>query len=539
MNRFENHNTTFFGLEAREKMIKGIDKVSDAVKVTMGAKGRIVIIDKPMPYVPHATTDGVTVATSIMLEDHAESMGARLIQDAAARTAYKVGDGTSGCTVLTQSIIHKGIKNVTAGASPVNLKNGIDKAVKMVLSKLSEIAIPCNTEKELINIATVSAHNDKPMGEVVGMARFAAGLDGSIDVLNSKDSETYYELTDGYKFEGGWLSYYFVNNDRKSTVEYNDPLIFLVDDMLTSNSQVAKIIKEANTADEGRERPLIIIANDILDGAFSYMAMTSQKFKRPIAGVRAPMTGANRTNSLEDMAIYLNGTVVSEKKGMRVDDCGIEYCGSCEKIIITGDSTTFTGGYGDPKKVKDRIKSLEDQKKELQPNNQSVHTRRIARLASVVANIYVGAASETELRERKDRIDDALRSTHAAMEEGIVVGGGVALVKASKILVGVKGNNDEETTGINIIREAIYDPMMQIAKNANASGEVVVNDVLKNKNDHIGFNALTGEYEDLMKAGIIDPVKVIRVALENAASVGGLFLMTECILVDNPKKDEA
>lgn len=535
MNRFEVKNEAFYGLEARNKMLAGVDKVSRAVRATYGAKGRIVVIDKPEPYTPHYTKDGVTVARSIILEDRAESMGARLVQDVAGRTAMDAGDGTSVTSILTQSIIHKGIQNIQAGASPIHLKNGINKAVAAVIKDLRESSIPCNTERDVINIATVSANNDTELSTVIGKAKFESGVNGSVIVENSPTPETYSTITDGFKFDNGWLSPYFVNKAKSASVEYNNALVFLCNDILSEVGHLKKVIEEAAES----KRPLLVIANDVMDDALGYMVANRQdSYNLPIVAVKAPMLNINRTNSLEDLAVLTGGTVVSESKGLFPKDCGISFCGECEKIIVTHNHTTIAGGKGDKEKLKDRLDSIKDQREGLSRREMTLLDSRIARLSGCAATIYVGASSDSELKEKKDRVDDALRATHAAMEEGIVVGGGVALLRAALRLEALTSDNKEEATGISIIIDTIKEPIKQLSENAGRSGDVVIADILRSDNVNLGYNALSDEYEDLMEAGIIDPLKVVRIALENAASAGGLFLMTECILVDKHDKDE-
>jgi chaperonin GroEL len=517
----------FFDTNARDRLKKGVDALADAVKVTLGPKGRNVIIDKKFG-APAITKDGVTVAKEIELAEPIENMGAQLVKEVASKTADNAGDGTTTATVLTQAIFGAGIKNVAAGANPMDLKRGIDKAVSAIVAELKKNSKAISTSKEIQQVATVSANNDEEIGKMIADAMDKVGKDGVITVEEAKGTETEVRTVEGMQFDRGYLSPYFVTNTEKMEVELDRPYILIYDKKISSMKELLPILEPV--AQSGK--PLVIIAEDVDGEALATLVVNKIRGALKVAAVKAPGFGDRRKAMLEDIAILTGGTVISEERGYKLENATIDYLGTAEKINIDKDNTTIVNGAGESSHIQARISEIKSQiEKTTSDYDREKLQERLAKLSGGVAILYIGAATEVEMKEKKDRVDDALHATRAAVQEGVVVGGGVAFVRASSILDTLKGDNDDQDTGINIIRLAIEAPLRTIVENAGGEGSVVINKIKENKGN-FGYNARTDVYEDLFEAGVIDPTKVTRLALENASSIAALLLTTECVVAD-------
>ncbi len=524
-----------FNIEARDLLKKGVDQLADAVKVTLGPKGRNVVIEKKFG-APQITKDGVTVAKEIELEDRFENTGAQLVKGVASKTGDDAGDGTTTATILAQAIVNEGLKNVTAGANPMDLKRGIDKAVKRVVDFIQESAeVVGDNYDKIEQVATVSANNDKEIGKLLADAMRKVSKDGVITIEESKSRDTHIGVVEGMQFDRGYLSAYFITNSDKMECVMENPYILIYDKKISNIKDFLPILRPA--AESGR--PLLVIAEDVDSEALTTLVVNRLQAGLKICAVKAPGFGDRRKAMLEDIAILTGGTVISEEKGLTLEQATLEMLGTCEKVEVTKDNTTIVNGAGDKQVIRDRVAQI---KKEIENTTSSYDKEklqeRLAKLAGGVAVLYVGANSEVEMKEKKDRVDDALCATRAAIEEGVVAGGGTTYIRALDVLKDVKGENADEQTGIKIIERAIEEPLRQIAINGGAEGAVVVQKVREGKGD-FGYNARLDQYEDLREAGVIDPAKVARVALENAASIAGMFLTTECLIVDKPEKEPA
>ena len=517
-----------FDIEAREQLKKGVDMLANAVKVTLGPKGRNVIIEKKFG-APHITKDGVTVAKEIELVDAFQNTGAQLVKSVASKTGDDAGDGTTTATVLAQSIVATGLKNVAAGANPMDLKRGIDKAVAKVVEhiKTQSEQVGDNYDK-IEQVATVSANNDQEIGKLIADAMKKVTKDGVITIEEAKGRETTIGVVEGMQFDRGYLSPYFVTNTEKMECEMESPLILIYDKKISNIKEFLPILEPA--AQTGR--PILVIAEDVDSEALTTLVVNRLRAQLKICAVKAPGFGDRRKAMLEDIAVLTGGVVISEEKGLKLEQATIEMLGTAEKVTISKDNTTIIGGKGDKELIKDRVNQI---KNEIANTTSSYDKEklqeRLAKLSGGVAVLYVGAASEVEMKEKKDRVDDALCATRAAIEEGIVPGGGVAFIRSLESLSGLEGVNEDETTGIEIVKRAIEEPLRQIVENAGLEGSIVVEKVRSGKGD-FGYNARKDTYENLREAGIIDPAKVCRVALENAASIAGMFLTTECVICD-------
>ncbi|MBK8704394.1 MAG: chaperonin GroEL [Saprospiraceae bacterium] len=524
-----------FNISAQEKLKAGIDKLANAVKVTLGPKGRNVVIQKSFG-APQVTKDGVTVAKEIELEDPTENMGAQMIKQVASKTADIAGDGTTTATVLAQAIVADGLKNVTSGAGAMDIKRGIDKAVHKVVADLKKQSEEIKNDFEKIKqVAAISANNDDEIGSLIADAMKRVTIDGVITVEEAKGTETYVEEVSGMQFDRGYLSPYFVTDPEHMIAEYENPFIFLTDQKLSNMKDILPLLEQV----VGMNRPLLIIAEDVESQALGTLVVNRLRGSLKIVAVKAPGFGDRRKAMLEDIAILTGGTVISEEKGYKIENTTIQELGQAEKVSIDKDNTTIVNGKGDAEQVKARVNQIKQQIE----NTTSDYDReklqeRMAKLAGGVAVLYVGAATEMEMKEKKDRVNDALHATRAAIEEGIVAGGGVALARTISVIRNMKGANEDETIGIQIVRKALESPLRTIADNAGAEGSVVLQKVL-NGTGAYGYNARTDKYEDLKKAGVIDPTKVTRIALENAASIAGMVLTTDCAINDKPKKKTA
>lgn len=517
----------FFNTDARDRLKKGVDALADAVKVTLGPKGRNVIIDKKFG-APTITKDGVSVAKEIELAEPIENMGAQLVKEVASKTADQAGDGTTTATVLAQSIFGVGIKNVAAGANPMDLKRGIDKAVSAVVAKLKADSKQISTSKEIAQVATVSANNDDEIGKMISDAMDKVGKDGVITVEEAKGTETDVKTVEGMQFDRGYLSPYFVTNTEKMEVELDQPYILIYDKKISSMKELLPILEPI--AQSGK--PLLIIAEDVDGEALATLVVNKIRGALKVAAVKAPGFGDRRKAMLEDIAVLTGGTVISEERGFKLENATPEMLGRAEKINIDKDNTTVVNGAGDSSTIKGRINEIKAQiEKTTSDYDREKLQERLAKLSGGVAILYIGAATEVEMKEKKDRVDDALHATRAAVQEGVVVGGGVALIRASEALNDLKGENEDQDTGINIIRQAIESPLRTIVSNAGGEPSVVINKIREHKGN-FGYNARTDVYEDLFAAGVIDPTKVTRLALENAASIAALLLTTECVVAD-------
>ncbi len=524
-----------FEMDARDLLKKGVDALADAVKVTLGPKGRNVILDKKYG-APQITKDGVTVAKEIELDDPFSNMGAQLVKEVASKTNDDAGDGTTTATVLAQSIIGVGLKNVTAGANPMDLKRGIDKAVSKVVESIKKQAVEIGDDlKKIENVAKISANGDETIGKLIAEAMQKVSKEGVITVEESKGTETYVDVVEGMQFDRGYISPYFVTNTESMEVEFENPLILIHDKKISAIKDLLPILeKEVQTG-----RPFLIIAEDIDSEALTTLVVNRLRGSLKVAAVKAPGFGDRRKEMLEDIAILTGGTVISDEKGLMLENATIDMLGSAEKITIDKDTTTIVNGEGDKAAIENRIGQIRAQiDKTTSDYDREKLQERLAKLAGGVAVLYVGAPSEVEMKEKKDRVEDALSATRAAVEEGTVPGGGVAYIRAIEELEGLKGENDDETTGIEIVKRAIEEPLRQIVINSGKEGAVVVQKVREGKDD-FGYNARTDKYENLYQTGVIDPAKVARVALENAASIAGMFLTTECVITDKKEENPA
>ena len=520
-----------FDIEARDALKRGVDALANAVKVTLGPQGRNVVIDKKFGG-PSITKDGVSVAKEIELEDTIENMGAQMVKEVASKTADIAGDGTTTATVLAQAIVSNGLKNVAAGANPMDLKRGIDKAVSVVVENLKSQSQEVGDSIEKIQqVGAISANNDNAIGSLIAEAMDKVKKEGVITVEEAKGTDTYVEVVEGMQFDRGYLSPYFVTNAEKMLADLDTPYILLYDKKISNMKDLLPILEPA--AQSGK--PLLIIAEDVDGEALATLVVNKMRGSLKIAAVKAPGFGDRRKAMLEDIAILTGGTVISEERGFKLENATIEMLGTAEKITIDKDNTTIVNGAGNKDNITARVNQIKAQIESTTSDyDREKLQERLAKLAGGVAVLYVGAASEVEMKEKKDRVDDALHATRAAVEEGIIPGGGVALVIAADPLAKLKGDNADETTGIQIVTRAIEEPLRQIVANAGNEGSVVVSKVKEGKAD-FGYNAKKEEYENMFEAGIIDPTKVTRVALENAASVAGMLLTTECVLADIPE----
>ncbi len=521
----------FFQREAREKLKKGVDILADAVKVTLGPKGRNVILDKKFG-APSITKDGVSVAKEIELKDAIENMGAQMVKEVASKTADTAGDGTTTATVLAQAIVNAGLKNVAAGANPMDLKRGIDKAVSAVITQLKKNSKEISDAKEIAQVATISANSDSEIGNMISEAMEKVGKDGVITVEEAKGTETEVKTVEGMQFDRGYLSPYFVTNTEKMETEMESPYILLYDKKVSSMKELLPVLEQV--AQTGKS--LLIIAEDVDGEALATLVVNKIRGALKIAAVKAPGFGDRRKAMLEDLAILTGGNVISEERGHKLEGATLEDLGTAEKITIDKDNTTIVNGAGDSEAIKSRVSQIKAQMESTTSDyDKEKMQERLAKLSGGVAVLYIGAATEVEMKEKKDRVDDALHATRAAVEEGVVVGGGVALLRALSALDNVDTENDDQVTGVNIIRIAIEAPLRTIVSNAGGEPSVIINKIKEGKGNY-GFNARTGEFEDLLAAGVIDPTKVTRLALENAASIAGLLLTTECVIADEPEE---
>jgi chaperonin GroEL len=523
-----------FNIEARDLLKKGMDKLANAVKVTLGPKGRNVIIEKKFG-APSVTKDGVSVAKEIELEDRFENIGAQLVKEVASKTADDAGDGTTTATVLAQSIVSVGLKNVTAGANPMDLKRGIDKAVIRVIESLKSQSQAVGEDSEKIEqVAAISANNDEEIGKLIAQAMQKIKKEGVITVEESKVTDTTVEVVEGMQFDRGYISAYFVTNTDKMEAVLENLMILLYDKKISTMKDLLPVLEPV--AQSGRT--LLIIAEDIDGEALATLVVNKLRGSLKIAAVKAPGFGDRRKEMLEDIAILTGGTVISEEKGLKLEHATLDMLGTAEKVTVNKENTTVVNGYGDKEMIKARVAQIKQQMTTTTSDyDKEKLQERLAKLSGGVAVLYIGAASEVEMKNKKDRVDDSLHATRAAIEEGIVPGGGVAYIRAIAAIENLKGENEDQTTGIEIIKRAIEEPLRQIAVNAGREGAVIAQAVKSGKGD-FGYNAQTDKYEKLLKSGVIDPVKVVRVALENAASVAGMFLTTEAVIVDEKEEKQ-
>ena len=521
-----------FNIDARDQLKKGIDTLANAVKVTLGPKGRNVIIEKKFG-APHITKDGVTVAKEVELSDAYQNTGAQLVKEVASKTGDDAGDGTTTATVLAQAIVAEGLKNVTAGASPMDIKRGIDKAVAKVVDSIKSQAEKVGDNYDKIEqVASISANNDPVIGKLIADAMRKVSKDGVITIEEAKGTDTTIGVVEGMQFDRGYLSAYFVTNTEKMECEMEKPYILIYDKKISNLKDFLPILEPAVQTG----RPLLVIAEDVDSEALTTLVVNRLRSQLKICAVKAPGFGDRRKEMLEDIAVLTGGVVISEEKGLKLEQATIEMLGTADKITVSKDNTTIVNGAGDKQNIKERCEQIKAQIAATKSDyDKEKLQERLAKLSGGVAVLYVGAASEVEMKEKKDRVDDALRATRAAIEEGIVPGGGVAYIRALDALEGFKGDNIDETTGVDIIKRAIEEPLRQIVANAGKEGAVVVQKVREGKGDY-GYNARTDVYENLHAAGVVDPAKVARVALENAASIAGMFLTTECVIVE--KKED-
>ena len=521
-----------FNIDARDQLKKGVDALANAVKVTLGPKGRNVIIEKKFG-APHITKDGVTVAKEIELADAYQNTGAQLVKEVASKTGDDAGDGTTTATVLAQAIVAEGLKNVTAGASPMDIKRGIDKAVAKVVESIKNQAEKVGDNYDKIEqVATVSANNDPVIGKLIADAMRKVSKDGVITIEEAKGTDTTIGVVEGMQFDRGYLSAYFVTNPEKMECEMEKPYILIYDKKISNLKDFLPILEPAVQTG----RPLLVIAEDVDSEALTTLVVNRLRSQLKICAVKAPGFGDRRKEMLEDIAILTGGVVISEEKGLKLEQATIEMLGTADKVTVSKDNTTIVNGAGAKENIKERCDQIKAQIAATKSDyDREKLQERLAKLSGGVAVLYVGAASEVEMKEKKDRVDDALRATRAAIEEGIIPGGGVAYIRAIDVLEGMKGDNADETTGVEIIKRAIEEPLRQIVANAGKEGAVVVQKVREGKGD-FGYNARMDVYENLHAAGVVDPAKVARVALENAASIAGMFLTTECVIVE--KKED-
>ena len=525
----------FFDIEARNKMKKGVDTLANAVKVTLGPKGRNVVLEKKFG-APAITKDGVTVAKEIELEDPIENMGAQMVKEVASKTADIAGDGTTTATVLAQAIIGEGLKNVAAGANPMDLKRGIDKAVEKVVESLGAQSKTIGSDKNKIEqVASVSANNDTTIGKLIAEAFGKVGKEGVITVEEAKGTDTTVDVVEGMQFDRGYISPYFVTNSEKMEAELQNPYILIYDKKISAMKDILHILEKV--AQGGR--PLLIIAEDLEGEALATLVVNKLRGTIKVAAVKAPGFGDRRKEKLQDIAILTKGIVISEEQGYKLEGADLSYLGTAASVTIDKDNTTVVGGKGKKEDITARVNQIKAQIETTTSDyDKEKLQERLAKLSGGVAVLYVGAATEVEMKEKKDRVDDALHATRAAVEEGIVPGGGIAYIRAVESLEKLKGVNEDETTGIAIVKRALEEPLRQIVGNSGLEGSIIVQKVKEGQADY-GFNARTGKYENLFRAGVIDPTKVTRIALENAASIAGMLLTTECVIADKPKKEEA
>ena len=524
-----------YNVEARDTLKKGVDTLANAVKVTLGPRGRNVIIEKKFGS-PSITKDGVTVAKEIELKDALENMGAQMVKEVASKTADQAGDGTTTATVLAQAIIAPGLKSVAAGANPMDLKRGIDKAVSTVVGSLQSQSKTVGEDNNKIKqVASISANNDEVIGALIAEAMEKVGKDGLITVEEAKGTETEVKTVEGMQFDRGYLSPYFVTNTDKMEAELENPYILIYDKKISNMKELLPILeKQVQTG-----KPLLIIAEDLDGEALATLVVNKIRGSLKVAAVKAPGFGDRRKAMLEDIAILTGGTVISEERGFKLENAELDFLGQAEKVVVDKDNTTVINGSGNSSDIQGRVNQIKAQIETTTSDyDREKLQERLAKLAGGVAVLYVGAATEVEMKEKKDRVDDALHATRAAVEEGIVAGGGVALIRASEALKDLKGENEDENIGIEIIKRAIEEPLRQICNNAAVEGAVVVQKVREGKDDY-GYNARTGAYENLIGAGVIDPTKVTRIALENAASIAAMLLTTEVVLADEPEDEKA
>jgi chaperonin GroEL len=524
----------YYDTDARTKLRKGVDKLADAVRVTLGPKGRNVVIDKKFG-APTVTKDGVTVAKEIELEDPVENMGAQMVREVASKTSDNAGDGTTTATILAQAIVREGIKNVTAGANPMDLKRGVDLAVVKIVEELKRMSRDVENQNEIAQVGTISANSDKEIGKLIADAMEKVGKDGVITVEEAKGLETTLEVVEGMQFDRGYLSPYFVTNADSMEAELENPYILIHDKKISSMKDLLPILEK--TAQQGK--PLLIIAEDVEGEALATLVVNKLRGTLKVCAVKAPGFGDRRKAMLEDIAVLTGGTVISEEKGFKLENTTLSYLGTAKKINIDKDNTTIVEGAGKKDDIKKRINEIKGQiEKTTSDYDREKLQERLAKLSGGVAVLEVGAATEVEMKEKKARVEDALHATRAAVEEGIVPGGGVAYLRALKVLENLKGENDDQTIGIGIIVKALEEPLRQIVNNTGLEGSVILQKVKEGKDD-FGFNAQTEEYENLIKSGVIDPTKVTRMALENAASVAALLLTTEAVVVEKPEEEKA
>jgi chaperonin GroEL len=524
----------FFNIDARSKMKRGVDVLANAVKVTLGPKGRNVVLEKKFG-APSVTKDGVTVAKEIELEDPIENMGAQMVKEVASKTADVAGDGTTTATVLAQSIITEGLKNVAAGANPMDLKRGIDKAVDVVVANLQKQSQAVgNDTKKIEQVATISANNDNEIGKLIAEAMQKVGKDGVITVEEARGTETSIDIVEGMQFDRGYISPYFVTNADKMDVELQSPYILIYDKKISAMKDILHILEKV--AQQGA--PLLIVSEDLEGEALATLVVNKLRGTLKVAAVKAPGFGDRRKEMLQDIAILTKGIVISEEQGFKLENADLTYLGRAERVTIDKDNTIVVGGKGKKDDIHARISQIKAQiESTTSEYDKEKLQERLAKLSGGVAVLNVGAATEVEMKEKKDRVDDALHATRAAVEEGIVPGGGIAFIRAIESLAKTKGANEDENTGIQIVRRALEEPLRTIVANAGIEGSIVVQKVKEGTADY-GYNARTDKYENLLKAGVIDPTKVARVALEHAASIAGMLLTTECVIADKPKKEE-
>ena len=522
----------YFASDARDRMLRGVNTLANAVKVTLGPKGRNVIIEKSFG-APRSTKDGVSVAKEIELADRFENLGAQLIREVASKTNDKAGDGTTTATVLAQAIVVEGLKSVAAGMNPMDLKRGVDKAVARVVEEIKNSSRKVTTNEEIAQVGTISANGDVEVGAMIAKAMAKVGNEGVITVEEAKTAETELDVVEGMQFDRGYLSPYFITNAEKMEADLEEPMILLFEKKLSSLQPLLPVLEAVVQSG----RPLLIIAEDVEGEALATLVVNKLRGGLRVAAVKAPGFGDRRKAMLEDIAILTGGQLISEDLGIKLENVTLEMLGKAKKVTITKDDTTIVDGAGDKDGIEGRISQIKKQIEDTTSDyDKEKLQERLAKLAGGVAVVRVGGSTEVEVKEKKDRVDDALNATRAAVEEGIVPGGGVALLKASKVLDGFKGDNDDQEAGVAIVRRALQAPIRQIAENAGVEGSIVVGKILENASATFGFNAQTEEYVDMVKAGVIDPAKVVRTALQDAASVAGLMITTEAAIVEAPKK---
>ncbi|WP_127131258.1 chaperonin GroEL [Pseudoflavitalea rhizosphaerae] len=525
----------FFETDARTKMKKGVDILANAVKVTLGPKGRNVVLEKKFG-ASAITKDGVSVAKEIELEDPIENMGAQMVKEVASKTADIAGDGTTTATVLAQAIIQEGLKNVAAGANPMDIKKGIDKAVTTIVASIKEQSQPVGTDgRKITQVATISANNDETIGKLIAEAFEKVGREGVITVEEARGTETTVEVVKGMQFDRGYVSPYFVTNSEKMQTVLENPYVLLYDKKISVMKDLIPVLEKI--AQSGR--PLLIIAEDLDGEALATLVVNKLRGILKVAAVKAPGFGDKRKEMLQDIAVLTDGKLISEEQGFKLENADLSFLGSAESVTIDKDNTTIVGGKGNRDDINARVQQIRTQMENTTSGyDKEKLQERLAKLVGGVAVLYVGAATEVEMKEKKDRVDDALHATRAAVEEGIVPGGGITYIRSIDVLEPLKGSNEDEQTGIAIVKRAVEEPLRQIVKNCGLEGSIVVQKVREGKKDY-GFNARTEQYEPLLEAGVIDPAKVTRIAIENAASIAGMLLTTECVISDKPEKKEA